>query len=240
MSLLSSSWYLDALNVGLLVVGVVVLYGLGTHFVPTGADPGNWLAIANERLGRDVMAAEVTYLPMFPAMLASLLSLWGPIAGFAIAAILTISALVAAVYVCGRPVGRGYALAAAVVVGVAGNQVEAYAWGAYPQLLATSFGLLATFVLLRYYDSHLSRHLWIGFIFMAATLTTHALIGGLLVMALVLSTGYWIYLVRPHQARMRTFLIGFSCATVAATAVHIGLRARGRGPDAQCPRHQPA
>ena len=155
-SLLSTSWYLDALNVTLLIVGAVAIYGMATHFVPTGADPGNWLAIANERLGRDVMSADVTYLPFFPGMLAGLLSVLGPVASFDVAAILTIAALATGVYVCTRTLGRGYALGAAIVVGVAGNQVEAYAWGGYPQLLATSFGLLATFFLLRYYDSRLS------------------------------------------------------------------------------------
>ena len=153
MSLLSSSWYLDALNVGLLVVGVVVLYGLGTHFVPTGADPGNWLAIANERLGRDVMAADVTYLPMFPAMLASLLSTVG-----------TDSRLCDSGHPDDQcPGGGGLRMCQARWTWLCPGgrrssrrrreSGEAYAWGAYPQLLATSFGLLATFLLLRYYDS---------------------------------------------------------------------------------------
>ncbi len=220
-SLLSTSWYLDALNVTLLFVGAVALYGIATHFVPTGADPGNWLAIANERLGRDVMSAEVTYLPLFPGLLAGLLSIWGPVAGFDIAAILTIAALATAVYVCTRTLGRGYALGAAIVVGVAGNQVEAYAWGGYPQLLATSFGLLATFFLLRYYDSRLSKHLWTGLVFVGATVATHALIGGLLVVALVLSTGYWVYLVRPGEGHRTALLIGLACAGAASVVVLI-------------------
>jgi len=220
-ALLSTSWYLDALNVALLVAGVVLLYGLSTHFVPTGADAGNWLGIANERLGRDVMAADVTYLPLFPGLLAGLLSMWGPIAGFDIAAIITIIALAAAVYICTRTLGRGYALAAAIVTVTAGNQVEAYAWGGYPQLLATSFGMLATFFLLRYYDTRLSRHVWTGLILVAATLATHALIGGLLVAALVVSTGYWIGLARPKQGRLSAFLIGLTCAAVAGVVVLI-------------------
>ena len=219
LSRLSASWYLDALIVILLLFGVAGLYGLATHFVPTGADPGNWLAIATERLGRNVMSANVTYLPLFPGLLAGLLSMWEPVPAFDIAAILTISALVIAVYVCVRPVGRGYALAAAVVVGVAGNQVEAYAWGGYPQLLATSFGLLATFFLLRYYDSRRSRHLWLGFVFVGATVATHAMIGGLLVVALVLSTGYWIYLAQPTGGRLKAFLLGLTCAAVASLVV---------------------
>ena len=119
-SMLSTSWHLDALNVTLLVVGVFLLYGLATHFVPAGADPGNWLGIANERLGRDVMAADVTYLPLFPGLLAGLLSIWGPIVGFDVAAIITISALATAVYLCTRTLGRGYALAAAIVAGTRG------------------------------------------------------------------------------------------------------------------------
>jgi hypothetical protein len=133
----------------------------------------------------------------------------------------TIAALMAGVYVCTRTLGRGYALAAAVVVGFAGNQVEAYAWGGYPQLLATAFGLLATFLLLRHHETRLPRYLWMALVFVAATLATHALIGGLLVVALVLSTGYWVYLARPAQGRLRAFLIGLSCASVAAVVVLI-------------------
>ena len=220
-SLLSTSWYLDALNVTLLLVGTVALYGIATHFVPTGADPGNWLAIANERLGRDVMSADVTYLPLFPGLLAGLLWIWGPVAAFDIAAILTIAALATAIYVCTRTLGRGYALSAAILVGVAGNQVEAYAWGGYPQLLATSFGLLATFSLLRYYDSRQSKHLWAGLVFVGATVATHALIGGLLVVALVLSTAYWVYLVRPTEGHRTALWIGLACAGAATVVVLI-------------------
>ncbi len=220
-SLLSTSWYLDALNVTLLLAGALALYGIATRFVPTGADPGNWLGIATERLGRDVMAADVTYLPLFPALLAGLLSLWGPIAGFDLAAIITIGAMALAVYLCTRPIGRGYALAAAIVATTAGNQVEAYAWGGYPQLLATAFGLLATFILLRYYDTRRPRHLWTGLALVAATLATHALIGGLLVVALVLATAYWLYLVRPTEGRRRAFLIGLAGAGVAGLVVLI-------------------
>jgi hypothetical protein len=220
-SSLAASWYLDALIVCLLVAGVVALYGLTTRFVPTGADAGNWLAIAYERLGRDVMAADVTYLPLFPGLLAGLITVWGPIAGFDVAAVLTIAALAIAVYICVRPVGRGHALVAAVVACVAGNQVEAYAWGGYPQLLATSFGLLATFFLLRHYHTGLSRHLWMGLFLVAATVATHALIGGLLVVALLLSTGYWIYLAQPEQGRPRAWLITLACAGLAGLVVLI-------------------
>jgi len=215
----STAWYLDCLNLALLIGAVVALYGFGTHFIPTGADPGNWLAIASERLGRDVMAADVTYLPLFPGLLAGLVWLWGLIAGFDIAAIITILALASAVYVCTRPLGRGYAMAAAIVVGAAGNQVEAYAWGGYPQLLATSFGLLATFVLLRHHETRQSRYLWLSLVLLAATVATHALIGGLLVVVLVLSTAYWVYLARPDKGRLRAFVIGASCAGVAAIVV---------------------
>jgi hypothetical protein len=219
LSSISASWYLDALNVTLLIVGIVALYGVTTSFIPTGADVGNWLAIAHERLGRDVMSANVTYLPVFPGLLAGLLTVWGPIAGFDVAAVLTISALAIAVYVCVRVVGRGYALGAAVVVCVAGNQVEAYAWGGFPQLLATAFGVLATFFLLRHHHTRLGRHLWMGLGFVAATVATHALIGGLLVAALILSTGYWIFLVQPTQGRLRAWLIALSSAGLAGLVV---------------------
>jgi hypothetical protein len=217
--LLSTSWFLDALSLTLLVAGTVALYGFGTHFVPTGADPGNWLAIANERLGRDVMAADVTYLPLFPGLLAGLLWLWGPVTGFNIAAMITIAALASAVYVCTKPVGRSYALAAAIVVAVAGSQVEAYAWGGYPQLLATAFGLLATFYLLRHFQDRLPRHLWIAVALVASTVATHALVGGLLVIALVVSSVYWLYLVRPAQGRLRAIIVGSCCAAVAALVI---------------------
>ena len=165
-SLLSTSWYLDALNVTLLLVGAVALYGIATHFVPTGADPGNWLgnrkreARPGRHGGRSHLLARC-----FQGCSLVCCGYGDLIAGFDIAAIITIAALATAVYVCTRTLGRGYALSAAIVVGVAGNQVEAYAWGGYPQLLATSFGLLATFFLLRYYDSRQSKHLWAGLVF---------------------------------------------------------------------------
>ena len=47
------------------------------------------------------------------------------------------------------------------------------------------------------------RHLWLGFVFVGATVATHAMIGGLLVVALVLSTGYWVYLAQPTGGASR-------------------------------------
>ena len=52
-------------------------------------------------------------------------------------------------------------------------------------------------------------------------MATHALIGGLLVVALVLSTAYWVYLVRPGEGRRTALWIGLACTGAASVAVLI-------------------
>jgi hypothetical protein len=146
---------------------------------------------------RDVLAAGVTYPPVLPLTLAGLLILLEPLTGVVVVALVAKAALVVVTYTCARPMGRLYGAFAAVLVGLAGAQLEAYSWGAYPQLLGTAFGITAVSFAVRYALSGDKRHLWLAGLLTALTYLTHTLIGGLLVCAIPVAVFHGLYMTRP-------------------------------------------
>ena len=219
MASLSRLWHGDALLLTGLVVIVAVIHVSVPGPVPTGADAGNWLALANEARGLDVMSAEVRYPPLFPALIAFLLQMnVSPIVALLMMALVAKTALVVAVYMSARTLNRTYAVMAATLVATAGAQMEAYAWGAYPQLLAMAFGLMAVFLILRYIDTQERSHLLSGLVLVAATLATHILIGGLLALVIGIAVLHWLYMVDP-PGRVWRRGIKLGAAVTGATAV---------------------
>ena len=237
---LRRSWRGDALLLAGLVIIVAVIQVRMPGSVPTGADAGNWLALANEVRGLDVMSADVSYPPLFPALLALLLQLnTPPIVALLLMALVAKIALVVAVYISVRTLNRTYAMVAATLVTTAGAQMEAYAWGGYPQLLGMAFGLLAVFLILRYLNTQERSHLWVGLVFVAATLLTHVLIGGLLGVVIGIAVLHWLYIVDP---RRRAWVRGLKVGAVVAGSTALGGLAlfflvRGTGTEATLNPH---
>jgi hypothetical protein len=183
-----------------LLGAAVWLHLLIPGLVPSGPDGGNWLAMARDRfLGHEVMAAAVTYPPLLPLSLAGLLLFADPIAAITTMAILAKSLLVLATYVCARPIGRVYAALAALLVGVAGAQLEAYSWGAYPQLLGTAFGVISVFFAVRFAIGGRARHIGAAVVLAYLAYSTHTLIGGLLVFVFPLAIAYGLWLMRSER-----------------------------------------
>ena len=170
-----------------LVTATVVLHLVVPGAVPTGPDTGNWLAMARELLGNDAMSAQVFYPPVFPFVVALLLSFLEPVLAIGLAAIASKILLALAVFVCGRSLGPWLAGLGAVLVVTAGAQLDAYAWGAYPQILSTALALFCVVMLLHHVDSRSPVHLWIGVASGVVATFTHLLVGGLLMFALPLA-----------------------------------------------------
>jgi hypothetical protein len=183
-----------------LVVGVVGLH-YGVHGgIPSGPDGGNWLALAQEMRGIDVMASRVTYPPVFPGFLALLLGVLGPIDALLVAAVTTKTALVFAVYLVARPMGRMHGFLSAVIVGAAAAWLEAYAWGAYPQTLATAFALLAMYLGCRSLETRSTSQIACTALLVIATVLTHLLVGGLLMLAIPTAFVYCLIATRAGRA----------------------------------------
>ena len=171
--------------------------------IPSGSDPGNWLALAHETLGDRVMSADVRYPPLFPALVGILIPLAGPLTALVVGALLAKSVLVAAIYVSTRPAGRAPALAAAVLVGTAGYQLEAYAWGAYPQLLATGLALMVIYFALRFVSTSRWQDLLLTLLASAMVFATHRLVAGLLLFALPGAIAHSLWLRRAAKRAWR-------------------------------------
>ena len=234
------SWRGDVALITVLVIGNLLLHLGIPGLVPSGGDGGNWLALANEVRGLDVMSADVSYPPLFPALLALRLQLnTPPIVALLLMALVAKTSLVVAVYINVRTLSRTYAMVAATLVATAAAQMEAYAWGGYPQLLGMAFGLLAVFLILRYLNTQERSHLWIGLIFVAATLATHVLIGSLLGVVIGIAVLHWLYIVDP---RRRDWVRGLKVGAVVAGSTALGGLAlfflvRGTGTEATLNPH---
>lgn len=188
--------------VAAVLIGATVWLHLGVPgVVPSGPDGGNWLAMAQDRfLGRDVMAAAVTYPPLVPLSLAGLILISNPITAITTMALLAKSLLVVAIYLCARPMGRLYAGLAALLVGGAGAQLEAFSWGAYPQTLGTAFGIMSAFLAVRFAVGGRTRQGWASAVLAVLAYGTHTLIGGLLVFVFPIAVAYGLWLMRAGRA----------------------------------------
>lgn len=192
-----------AFDLLLLIGALVILHIAVSGPIPSGGDGGNWLALARELLGEDVMAADVVYEPVFIGMLGWLLGIFGPVNALLVAAFIAEAVLVTAVYLMVSHAGRVPALVSAVLVGVAGYRLEAYAWGAYPQMLAIGLGLLTVWIVVRF----VSQGRW-GWLVMASigvmtVLATHKLVGGLMLMAIPAAAVHTIWLERFRRENWR-------------------------------------
>jgi hypothetical protein len=207
-------WWTDHVIVVALAIGFTVVHVAVPGAVPTGADPGIWLAFAKERFGDTVMAAQdAAYLPGFPLLLGLLLTVGSSISAIAAAGVISKIAMVLAIYLVVRPVGLGYAAAAAVLIGLSGAHAEMYAWGGYIQQLGTALGLVAVFYLVRYLETRRSADLAVSAMAVAATLLTHNLVGGLLAGALISAVAHNLYLTRANRRR---WMLGLRDAAILA------------------------
>jgi hypothetical protein len=211
-------WVSELVIVALLV-GIVVLVNLGMPgAIPSGADGGNWLAVARGLMGEEVMAAAVSYPPLFPLMLSLGIPVFGPLPALVSLALLSKTFLVLTVYVCTRPMGRWYALAVAICSAVAGAQLEAYAWGGYPQLMGTAFALLAVFFGIRWIANGSWMTLGLAVSMALLTLATHTLIAGLLLFAFPLAVVHWLVVSRADRADWKRAI-----AAVPAVVLPVGI-----------------
>jgi len=195
-------WWTDLIIALAIATAFGVVHVAIPGAVPSGTDPGGWLAMAKARFGVDVLAAkEAAYLPGFPVLLGLLLTVANSVLAITAAGVVSKVALVLAVYLVVRPVGQGYAAAAAVIVGMSGAHGEMYAWGGFPQQLGTALGVVAVFYLVRYLESRSVRHLAVSAVAVVSTLFTHNLVGGLLIGALLVAAAHWLYLTRADRQR---------------------------------------
>ena len=116
---------------------------------PPGADPGNWLAFTHGLFGASVKAAESMYFPVVPAILKLLLAFLPTLMATKVLGVVVSVAMGIPFYLilrrgCSPLFSAGLTLAFLL----AGYQEETLSFGAYPQLLATTFLLLTAYWLM--------------------------------------------------------------------------------------------
>jgi hypothetical protein len=176
------------------------------------------------------MSAAVVYEPVFIGMLAWLLGILGPVNALLVAAFISEALLVTAVYLMMSRVGRVPALLSAALVGLAGYRLEAYAWGAYPQMLAIALGLLTVWAVARFVSS--GRWAWLAMsaVGVVTVLATHKLVGGLMLMAIPAAAFHTVWLEHfGRNAWKRMGLIVLVTGTIGAVFVSSWLDASTQG-----------
>ncbi|MGH8934838.1 MAG: hypothetical protein ACRDXD_00970 [Acidimicrobiia bacterium] len=200
----SLSWVDLAINT-LLLLAAAALHALIPGGVPipggvsTGADPGNWLALAHEFRGRPVMSLDSWYPPLFPALLSSLLFVTSPLQALVVAGLIAQFGVVSASYWITRGLGRTRAGTVALLAGTAGYQLEAYAWGAFPQLLGSGLALLVLWIVVRLVDRPHAGWLVGAALGATAVVATHKLVAALLVVAVPVAAFHALWLRRRGE-----------------------------------------
>ena len=195
---------LDILIVIGMAVGIAVLHFWVAGSIPSGGDGGNWLALAHQHLGAEVLTPGVTYPPIFTSLLAALLLLFDPVPAVVMASLVARVIAVIAVYIVVRDAGRIVALVTASLTAVMAFQLEAYAWGAYPQILGLAFGLFTTHFAVRYAKHLHRRDALLALAAAVATALTHTLVAALLIVVLpivAVHAGWVSRRVREHWRR---------------------------------------
>jgi hypothetical protein len=211
--------WLDVLVLVLVLVSVAVMHVLVSGPVPSGADSGNWLAMAKELRGIEVMSADVTYPIVFPGFVAALLSVFSEIAAITIAGLAAKLVLVASVFWCLRGIGRGWAALGALLVGLSGAQLEAYAWGGFAQLLGTGAGILAVFFFGQYLVSAQRSSLLIALAWAILAYGTHTLVTGLVLIALGFEAAYWLIVSGMSAHKLKRAVIGLGVVALPGVVV---------------------
>ena len=163
--------------------------------------------MAHERLGIDVLTDGVRYPPVFPLTLALLVAATDPILAVVAASLVARSVAVLSVYFVLRDAGRVTAAITAGVFGVAAFQLEAYAWGAYPQILGGGLAILATYYTIRFAKDLRRRDALIAVIGSVGVVFTHTLVTALLVVALPAAYVHAAWVARDVRLHWRQALL---------------------------------
>jgi hypothetical protein len=188
-------------------IGLVLLHLSIAGRIPSGGDGGNWLALAHDRLGSDVVTPGVTYPPVFVSFLAVILLILDPVTAIVVASLVARLVAVVAVFHVMRDSGLITALVTAAVSAIVAFQLEAYAWGAYPQILATGLGLVATYAAIRFMVDRRRADAIVAVLTVIGTALTHTLVAGALVIALLVAALHAAWVSARVRAKWRTNLL---------------------------------
>jgi 6-pyruvoyl-tetrahydropterin synthase related domain len=218
--------YMIALVIGVLTA-VLVENAMQAYPVPSGGDPGEWIATSFPFVGLPYPSWIIPgqYPPLLFPILGLFVRLFGPLqAGRAYVAFAAIF-LGLSTYFLARSLvrSRAVALAAQALAMLNPTLIQSYFWGIYPNLLGLIFMNLALAFLLRFVRSGSPRHAFLFWVATAATILSHSLVavvlGGTLLIVL-------LFLVWQHKLpraiyRSTLSLLGFGVLVLSVGGYYI-------------------
>ncbi len=142
----SEKWRFIALIAICLGVALYRLALLNAQGAPSGADPGNWLALGYELFGEKIKAASVSYPPVAPLLVRTLVTFLPPIVALnIIAAFVSTLQAIPFYLLLKQGVGALWALLFSFALLFHGYSLEVVTFGGYPQLLSQAFLLFTLY-----------------------------------------------------------------------------------------------
>jgi hypothetical protein len=147
---------------------------LADNPAPPGADPGNWLAFTHELFGTSVKAAKSVYFPVLPVLLKALLTFLPALMALKVVGVGASVLMGIPFYlILRRALSPIFSAGLTLAFILAGYQAELLDFGAYPQLLATTFFLFTVYWLMDGLISGRRRPLLLAAISTALAAGTH-------------------------------------------------------------------
>jgi len=167
---------------------------INAYNAPPGADPGNWLTFAWELGGKSIKLADWSYPPLLPIILRVLLELFSPMTSLKLLGLISWSIMGCAFFFILRVSFKNLPiyvlLGISLLFTLAGYHGEIFAWGGYPQLLSTSFLLIAVPATACWLKTGDLKWGFVGVIFTIGVIYTHHLITSMIPILLII-VGIW-------------------------------------------------
>jgi len=199
--------YLLALGIGILTAALVEL-AMGAYPVPSGGDPGQWIASSFPFVGLPYPSWIVPgeYPPLLFPILGTFVRLFGPLqAGRAYVAFAAIL-LGLSTYFFARTIVRSRAVALGVeaFVLLSPTMIQSYFWGIYPNLLGLICMNFALAFLLRFIRSGNPSNVFGFWLASAATILAHTLVAVVFLGTLAILLGVLLWQRRIPRAIYRS------------------------------------
>jgi len=204
-------WLTTAAGVGIICLAIFLdrFLLINAYNAPPGADPGNWLTFAWELGGKSIGLADWSYPPLLLIILRGFLELFNPMTSLKLLGLISWSIMGCAFFIILRVSFKNLPiyilLGTSLLFSLAGYHGEIFAWGGYPQLIGTSFLLIAVPATARWLKTGDLKWGFVGVLFTIGVIYTHHLMTSMIPILLII-VGIWQILFATNKFERKEIL----------------------------------